>query len=152
MKKSMKIFALLFIITIFAFSAAAQNTKRAKDEAAIREIVKQMEAAWNAKDADSETPIYVEDVDYVNSHGTFLKGSAEIAEGHRQIFSTIYKDTTLKLKIEKIRFLDSEAGIVHVLTALKKLDKTTKGWLMIVVVKKDKKWKIAAQQITSIPE
>lgn len=154
MKRSFKLIAFLIVLT--AGAVAAQKLRQSKkfdqDKAAIREVVGRMEAGWNLKDADHEKPIYLEDVDYVNSYGTFIKGRDAIAEGHRRIFSTVYKNTTLTLTIEKIRLLDSDAAVVHALAAKKQEDKISKGWLMMVLVKKGKEWKITAQQITSIQE
>ncbi|HSK72174.1 MAG TPA: SgcJ/EcaC family oxidoreductase [Pyrinomonadaceae bacterium] len=156
MNKLIKFIAFLIVLAAGASFASAQeskqSTKPAREESAIRELVKKMEAGWNAKDVSREAQLYFEDVDYINSYGTFLKGRNEIAEGHRYIYSTIYKDTTLTLTIEKIRFLRPDAAIVHVFNSLKKIDKTSKGRMTLVVAKEGSEWKIAAQQITSIQE
>lgn len=156
MNKSIKFIAFFIVLAAGAFSVAAQELNQSKklsqDETAIREIVKKMEAGWNAKDASREIPLYIEDVDYINSYGAFIKGREEIAEGHRRIYSTIYKDTTLTLTIEKIRFLRPDVAVVHVFNRLKKIDKTSQGLMTLVIAKEGSEWKIAAQQITSIQE
>jgi len=63
----------------------------ANDELAIRQLVKRLEAAWNAGDSVGIAAPFVDDAGFVNIMGEYYKGRAPIEAGHWQIFDTIHK-------------------------------------------------------------
>src|SRR5688572_4067097 len=115
---TIKLLTALATFTLLVLTVAAQDgtTKRgsAEDEAAIRENVKQMETGWNTKSGSLFARPFAEDADYVVINGMYVRGRDNIEQGHTQIFSTIYKNTTVSLKVKQIRFLRPDVAVVHV--------------------------------------
>src|SRR3954466_6977447 len=106
MRKSI---AILFLLVI-ANAVFAQTN----EEAAIRENVKQMESGWNTKSGALFAKPFAEDADYVVINGMYIKGRQVIESAHQRIFDTIYKDTTLALKVTQVRFVRPDVAVVHV--------------------------------------
>ena len=117
MKRISAELALLSLIAC-TFTVMAQESRttsaRAKDEAAIRENVKQMESRWNAKSGESFAEPFAEDADFVIINGMHIRGHDAIENNHQQIFSTIYKNTIVSLTVTQIRFLRPDVALVHV--------------------------------------
>ncbi len=82
------------------------------DEQALRGVVAKLESAWNRSDSLAWTALFSEDADLIHILGGHLSGHADIEHAHRAIFDTIYKDSTLKLTVEKIRPVSSDVAIV----------------------------------------
>src|SRR5687767_5246870 len=103
-----KLLTALAAFTLFAVPVAAQQpgtkTGHAGDEAAIRENVRLMETGWNTKSGSLFAKPFTDDADYVIINGMHIQGRDAIEQGHSQIFSTIYKNTTVSLKVKQIRF------------------------------------------------
>ncbi len=75
------------------------------EERALHGMVYQLEAAWNAADSASFAALFAEDADFIHILGGYYTGRAAIEAGHRMIFGTIYKGSTVRYSVEKIRFL-----------------------------------------------
>ena len=133
------------------FNAYAQNNHTA-DESAVREAVKQMETGWNTKSGAAFAKPFAEDADYVIINGNYIKGRAVIESAHQRIFDTIYKDTTISLTVQQIRFLRPDVAVVHVKG--QRTGPTTElnqGALITLILTKEKQtWTIAAFQNTAI--
>ena len=131
---------------------AAQNSSA--DEAAIRQVVKQVEDAWNAHDGKAFAAPFATDADYVVVNGMMLKGREAIEAGHTQIFTTIYKESHNVGTVKSIRFLRPDVAIVHVEWNLefKAGGEARKGHAMntMVMAKEGGKWSIAAFHNTPI--
>jgi uncharacterized protein (TIGR02246 family) len=147
---------LVLIFTAIGISAQekAKVSDKAGDETAIRANVKQMETGWNTKSGAEFAKPFAEDSDYVVINGMHVKGRAAIAQGHQQIFDTIYKDSNVTLVVEQIRFLRVDIAVVHAQTTLKvKQGDATgeyKGRITMILTKTGDKWEIAAFQNTPI--
>ena len=147
----MKLLVTFALITLFVVSASAQDN-RAADEAALREIVKQMETGWNTKSGATFAKAFAEDADYVIINGNYIKGRAVIERAHQQIFDTIFKDTTVTLTVQQIRFLRPDVAVVHVkgqrTSPIKEL--VQDAMLTLFVTKEKQGWTIAAFQNTAV--
>lgn len=143
----MKLLVTFAILMVFALSANAQN-----NEAALREIVKQMETGWNTKSGALFAKAFAEDADYVIINGQYIKGRAVIESTHQQIFDTIFKDTTITLTVQQIRFLRPDVAVVHVkgqrTSPIKEL--VQDAMLTLVLTKEKQGWTIAAFQNTAV--
>jgi uncharacterized protein (TIGR02246 family) len=153
MEATMKslIFVTLFMLG-FSGAPVQPQDSRAADEAALRENVKQLEDGWNTKSGAAFAKPFAEDADYVVINGMYIKGRAVIATAHQQIFDTIYKDTTLSLRVKQVRFLRPDVAVVHVSGHR---DGPTKeeshaGMLTVVMTKEKQGWTIAAFQNTAV--
>ena len=129
----------------------AQNPPTA-DETVIRDNVKQLETGWNKKSSAIFAKPFAEDADYVVINGMYFKGRTQIETAHQQIFDTIFKETTVTLKIRQIRFLRPDVAVVHVnghrTGPTKEL--VQDALLTLVMTKEKEVWTIAAFQNTAV--
>ena len=152
------VFASIILLAACALVGAAQGSKTSKnhaaDEAAIRDHVKQMETGWNTKSGAAFAKPFAEDADYVVINGMHIKGRTAIEKGHQQIFDTIYKNTTLSLTLQQVRFLRPDVALAHVSANLKTPDmadsKEHDARITIVLTRDKQGWKIAAFQNTQV--
>lgn len=91
----------------------------ANEEQALHKIVEQLESAWNRGDSVTWTNLFAEDADFVHILGGHFTGHTAIERGHRTIFDTIYKGSTNKFVVEKVRFVGNQVAIVFVFATLK---------------------------------
>jgi uncharacterized protein (TIGR02246 family) len=77
-------------------------------------LAERLESAWNSADGHGFAAAFAEDADFVNVLGMHARGRDAIAEGHRQIFSTIYRGSQVGYRVESARLLRPEVGLVHV--------------------------------------
>ena len=125
-----------------------------QDEAAIRQIVQQVQDGWNSGDGDAFAAPFAEDADYVVVHGQHVKGRAAIASGHQHIFDTIYRGSSNTFTVEDVRFIRPDVALAHVHHHLKLQEPVTwptgevvrgaqarSTW---VLTKNDGEWSIAA--------
>jgi uncharacterized protein (TIGR02246 family) len=126
------------------------------DEKALHGLVYQLEAAWNAADATGFAALFGEDADFIHILGGYYTGRAAIEAGHRMIFGTIYKGSTVRYSVEKIRFLRPDISIVFLRQFLQFREGGTPSELearpTIVAEQVDGKWRIAMLQNTRITE
>jgi uncharacterized protein (TIGR02246 family) len=126
------------------------------DEQALRDIVTKLEAAWNRGDSVSWTNEFAEDADFIHILGGYFNGRIPIERGHRAIFDTIYKGSTAKLAVQKIRSVGPDAAIVFMLAELKitqaGLPPVLHARPTMIVQKLGGEWKIVAFQNTIITE
>lgn len=151
----------LFVVIIAAFmsiGALAGNAQTPqssnKDEAAIRQIVRQVQDGWNTHDGKAFAAPFAADADYVVVNGMSLKGREVIEKGHIAIFTTIYKDSHNVGTVKSIRFLRPDVAVVHVEWNLEFRvgGETKKGHAIntMVMTNDGGKWSIAAFQNTPV--
>ncbi len=155
MSQRIKLFAVA-VVAFMSISVPANNTQNSsKDEAAIRQVVQQVQDGWNAHDGKAFAAPFALDADYVVVNGMNMKGRETIEKGHTAIFSTIYKDSRNAGTVKSIRFLRPDVAVVHTeWNLLHDLSdgETRKGHALntIVMTKEKGKWSIAAYQNTPI--
>jgi uncharacterized protein (TIGR02246 family) len=84
------------------------------DRAPLENIVRQLEAAWNAMDGVAFAAPFAAEADFVTIRGEHFRGQAAIAAGHAAIFRTIYAGSTNDCTVEGARLLRPEVALVHV--------------------------------------
>ena len=89
------------------------------DEQNLRDIVRGLEAAWNRGDSVAWAEFFAEDADFIHILGGYFNGRTTIEQGHRAIFDTIYKGSTNKFTVNRIRFLNPDVAIVFLIAELK---------------------------------
>lgn len=126
----------------------------AVDEVEIRGLVQQMEDGWNALDGAAYAAPFAPDADYVIWTGRHIRGRDVICEGHEQIFSTIYKDSRIKITVEQIRLLRPDVAVVQVHGQNEFYHdgaaQQFEGRQLLVLVKEADGWQIAAFQNTRL--
>jgi uncharacterized protein (TIGR02246 family) len=135
---------------------ASNPADTAKDDAAARLIVTQLENAWNAHDGKAFAAPFAADADYVVVDGMYVKGREAIEKGHQGIFTTVFKDSTNQGTVKSVRFLRPDVAVVHVEWNLtvRSDGKENKGRAMntMFMTKNEGKWSIAAFHNTPIKE
>jgi uncharacterized protein (TIGR02246 family) len=118
------------------------------ERAAIEAIMKELQAAWNAMDADAFARPFQEDADFVNIVGEHARGRPAIVEGHRAVFRDFYADSTTKLTLMAVRLLRPEVALAHVHSVLDApkgpLAGRNTGVFSMVLTKEGGQWTIAA--------
>lgn len=148
----------LFVLAFASFGVPANSARAPQsssaDEAAVRQVVKQVEDGWNAHDGKAFAAPFAADADYVIINGMTLKGREAIEAGHTQIFTTIYKESHNVATVKSVRFLRPDVAIVHVEWNLEfnAGGEARKGHAMntMVMSKEGGKWSIAAFQNTPV--
>lgn len=145
-------FAVIGLALVLVPALSAQTPTA--DEAAIKQLVQQVQDGWNAHDGVAFSAPFAADADYVVINGMKIKGRDEIEKGHTAIFTTIYKDSRNVATVKSIRLLRPEVALVHIEWNLeygaggeKKKARAMNSW---VVTRDDGKWSIASFQITPI--
>jgi uncharacterized protein (TIGR02246 family) len=126
------------------------------DEQALRDIVIQLEAAWNKGDSAAWAGFFAEDVDFIHILGVHFTGRAAVEKGHRMIWDTIYKGSTVKYAVEKIRPAGSDVAVVFVLGEMTFFDNGVERHITarptMTVQRMDERWQIAVFQNTLVAE
>ena len=116
MKMSGKIIGTILItICASALGFAQEKTPKTgnQDDAALRQIVKDVETGWNAHDGKAFAAPFAPDADYVVVNGMHVKGRRENASAHQQIFDTFYKGTKLWVRVKSVRVLKPDVMLIH---------------------------------------
>lgn len=78
-----------------------------------------IEEAWNHADGQATGAAYIEPCDLIDIRGVHHAGGSDLmAQGHQEIFDTIYKDSVIRYDVEDARFLDDDTIIAHALSRL----------------------------------
>ncbi len=143
------------ISMVLAASLTATLHAGADDEAAIRKVVEEQAAAWNAGDGAAYAKRVAPDAAFTNLFGMVMYGAPAFAKRHIEILSTFYKRTTKKHVIRRIRFVTPDVAIVDIdneLRGVKSMpagiavppDGVLKTQLMEVFVRRAGEWWIEA--------
>lgn len=142
------------VVALLLSSAAAVAGEK-DDEAAIRKIISEQVAAWNAGDGTRYGDAFAADGAFTNVFGMVMYGSDAFAKRHRHILTTFFKGTTKKQAIRRIRFVTPDVAIVdidnevHQVTTMPPgipvpVDGVLKTQLMQVFVRRGDRWWIEA--------
>jgi uncharacterized protein (TIGR02246 family) len=149
---------LLLAVLCFSASTPAAADDKAKDEAAVRDLVKAFEAASNKHDAKAFAAVFASDADFTNVLGrTTRHGRKAIEEAHRPLFegdtskgNPSFKNAVLKIDDVTARFLRPDVASVDIrwtqtgsVTSDGKDRGIRKGLASWVVTKDDGTWQVA---------
>jgi uncharacterized protein (TIGR02246 family) len=151
MKNSNLKFIVLGLFCLFGSNAHGQQLDTAKENTAIRHLIKNYEAAWNRHDPKGLADNYTIDATWVNWFGAYYKGRDDIEYHYRQTHNSYFKNTHYYTRaIEDITYVHPDVAISHVRTGLDNDERypgqTFEFRRMIVIVKRDGIWKILAGQ------
>jgi len=118
----------------------------------LRGLVAHLEDSWNRYDSQAFASIFAEDADFIHILGAHYVGRQAIDKGHRVIWDTIYKDSVVEWRVEKIRALGDEAAIVFTESALQFFQGgekvTAKARPTLVAQRRNGEWVVVAFQNT----
>jgi len=126
------------------------------DEKALHEMVYQLEAAWNTADAGTFAQAFAEDAEFIHILGGYYAGRMAIEAGHRMIFGTIYRGSTVRYSVERVRFLRPDVAVISLRQHLQHCEGGAPDELQarptIVAEKHDGIWQIVHMHNTRITE
>jgi len=123
--------------------------------AAIEALVAELTDAWNRGDASAFSARFAADGSFTNVLGIVAYGREIFELRHSEIFTTIYKGSTLRQSIGKLRFIRPDVAVVDVdaaVTGYLRLppgvqaasDGSLRAKLQLVLTQEDGEWWIAA--------
>jgi uncharacterized protein (TIGR02246 family) len=130
----------------------------ASDPAAIAAAAfEQMERAWNQADGASFGDVFADDADFVNIHGTHIRGDgATIGHGHQAIFDSIYAGSTVCFRIDVARALAPGCVVAVVTSTLDAPSGPLQGInlsrITATITEQDGHWSVAAFHNTLVRE
>ncbi len=158
----------LLVSLIFKFTQAQDN---AADKAAIQSIIQEETNTWNKGDAEGYSKHFAKDGTFTNILGMFFTGQEEFEKRHEQIFTGMFRGTTMKQNIISLKFVRPDVAIIETVTYTSGFSKAglppgmlldSKGRLrtrlLQVLVKEGNNWKIITyhnvdvQPTVAIPE
>lgn len=122
-----------------------QTMATASDEAAIRALFDRQGEAWLREDGEAFASVFAIEADFINIRAHALRGRAEIARHHTQIFTTIYRGSKVRIGDLRIRFIRPDVATVEAASSVTLKDQTERqAHLMAVAVHNGEKWEIQA--------
>jgi uncharacterized protein (TIGR02246 family) len=162
MRLSFSVLPLLAICVLLLLAAA--KTARAsgpEDEAALRRLIADGEAAANRGDDPGNAVNIDPDVMFTNIFGTVFRGRSEWVERHRFLQTVLFKGAKLKQEIRRIYFVRPDVALVLVeseVSGIKNLppgtsmtpDGTLRTLGLSVFTKEGDRWMMAAWHNTDV--
>ena len=142
----------LFVLTAVPALARAQGS--AADEAAIRDLQKQYDAAWNAGDAAKAAAMYADDGTFTDEQGMEHSGGrAALEKGFAQVMSEV-KGATFAGTTDTVRFIRPDLALMQGkfnITGSGMPPEGFKGHYLAVVAKQGGSWKILTAHMAAMP-
>jgi uncharacterized protein (TIGR02246 family) len=88
------------------------------DETRIRQLIAEEESAWNRGDAKAYASHFDEEGGFTNVLGTVYYGRRAFEERHAEIFATVFRNTVLSMKVQKIQFIRPDVAVVDIDTEM----------------------------------
>jgi uncharacterized protein (TIGR02246 family) len=144
-------------------TAQVRSAVPCKEEALIEALVGEQTDSWNKGDAHAFSARCTEDVSFTNIAGTSHDGRAAFEQRHAELFAGIFKGSSRRQSIEKLRFLREDVAIADVKTELRGYTRLPPGIqsgsdgvhrtsLQLILTKEQDGWRIAAfHNVTIVP-
>jgi uncharacterized protein (TIGR02246 family) len=131
------------------------TTNRAADEAAVRDLYRELMDGWNRGSGDAFAAAFTDDGDLVAFDGTHFKGREEIAPFHQELFDKWLKGSRLVGKVKDVRFLSPEVALMHAVGSTVMRGKSEPSperdsIQTLVAVRQGEEWRLAAFQNTRV--
>lgn len=151
MKNKLILILTTVLVGLVFVPAYAQKVDTAKENQAIRQLVKNYEDAWNRHDPKGLAANYCTDATWVNWFGAYYTGRQDIEDHYRTTHNTYFKVSHYYTRsVEDIQYLKPDVAIVHVRTGLTDDTRypgvTFEFRRMMVLTKKNGVWLIQAGQ------
>ncbi|MBO0939086.1 SgcJ/EcaC family oxidoreductase [Fibrella sp. HMF5335] len=156
----MKHLLIVCMYVLLATKLFAQNNRT--DEAAIKQVIKQQEAAWNRHDWEAFSGYFTDDGTLINFVGQFWKGRNDIVEHFKLLGDCCLSPTSLKFEFKSAKFLTPNIAVVYIEETLiadrdydvpfrhYKKGETDYKMVTDVFVKTNNEWRVTAAQLTLI--
>jgi uncharacterized protein (TIGR02246 family) len=146
----------LCVLTLLAIMMSLPaSAKDEQQDAAIRAIVADQVSAWDTGDGTRFCQAAAPDISAFNTSGTDMSGKEVFCQRQLQILSGIFKGTTKKQVIRRLRFITDDVVVVDIDNEIHGLKATPTGAtlsadgvsrtrLMEVFVRRDGRWLMEA--------
>jgi uncharacterized protein (TIGR02246 family) len=145
----------IVVLWMFVSSNVCFAQQGAEPEAALRAIIAEQAAAWNAGDGARYAARVAPEASFTNIFGMVMYGAPAFAARHAEILSTFFKGTTKTHVVKRIRFVTPDVAIVDIDNEVRGIKSmpaeipTPPGGilrtqLMEVFVKRDGQWWVEA--------
>jgi len=147
------IFLGLFMAVSIPGRAQNQDKKHSADIAAIKQAAAELDAAYNRRDAEAFSKIFLEDADFQWHSGALLKNRKEIDEHFANAFKVMPADYRHITTFQRLRFLSPDIAIgdgtvVIAHAGVAEDEKPYFSFLFTIVGQKVKgQWKLAAVRL-----
>ncbi len=125
------------------------------DHAAFLDLLRGLEAAWNAGDGAAFGARMAENADFVTIRADRLRGRKAIAASHSGIFSTIYAGSRNRISLESARMLGTDVSLLHARSVLEAPEGPLAGRhearFSTVLLRENGEWRITSFHITLAP-
>lgn len=113
-KRAMALLILLPAVALVmgAALAAADDSARSGDDAAVKEVVAGFSNGWNSHDAHSMCASLADDVHWVNWRGEVATGRKAVEDEHATLFAGLYKNTQRTDTVKSVHYLGPELASV----------------------------------------
>jgi uncharacterized protein (TIGR02246 family) len=126
--------------------------------ASVKSVVASLAESWNRHDMTAFAAAFGENADFVNVIGMHWHGRQEIEAKHAVTHRTIFRNSTLQIIDQSVRFLSPSIALAHVSTELKGAEslrervapETRRTLMTCVLVKEADRWLITAAHNTDI--
>jgi uncharacterized protein (TIGR02246 family) len=126
--------------------------------AGVKAVVSSLAESWNRHDMTAFAAAFTEDADFVNVIGMHWRGRQEIEAKHAVTHRTIFRNSSLQIVEQSVRFLNPSIALVHVWTQVKGAESLRKGnvpetrraLMTCVMLKEAGRWLISAAHNTDI--
>lgn len=131
------------------------DRNRTTEQRSIERLVASLREAWDRGDADAYAMRFAPDGTFTNILGLFFRGRDAFRERHDVVFRTLFKGTTLALRIAALRFIRPDVAIADIDATLRGFstlppgmsamrDGSFRSKLLMALVKEQGDWWITA--------
>jgi len=110
--------------------------------------------AWNKHDVAGLTALWTKDGDYIEPDGRLMTGPEELKTAYGIVHASVFKDSTLHLMVERVRFVGKDVALVdgsyELLGARDPHGNAIgprAGYFTTVLVKEKGEWKVSASRL-----
>lgn len=126
--------------------------------AGIQTVISSLAESWNRHDMRAFAAVFTEDADFVNVVGMHWHGRHEIEAKHTATHRTIFRNSTLQILDQSVRFLSPSIALAHVWTQVKGAEslrervapEIRRTLFTCLLVKEADRWLITAAHNTDI--
>jgi uncharacterized protein (TIGR02246 family) len=126
--------------------------------ASVKAVVSALAESWNRHDMTAYAAAFSENADFVNVIGMHWRGRQEIGVKHAEVHRTIFRNSTLQIVEQSVRFLSPGIAVAHASWQMKgaeglpgwNVPETRRGIMTCILVKEADRWLITAAHNTDI--
>lgn len=119
-------------------------TDRAADERAILARFDLQGLGWRTGDADLFATVFSEDAEFFNITSQVLRGRAEIASHHAQLWKTVYAGLEPEITERVVRFVHPDVATVTSRAVIRMPQGDRHAHMLAVWVRKGEAWEMTA--------